>query len=217
MKGTIAFEEAILDPSYPQVHEKYAYILNSIRPTAAGRSTLFDRLVDIHDMRLKDMDAYGVEYMVLSLTAPGPQGELDVNSSETMATNANDYLAGEVRKNPQRFGAFATLSMHRPEQAAAELTRAVKELGMLGGMINDYQAVGTEGNERKIYYDTPDYDPFWSVVENLDVPIYLHPRFPTSQDLEDIWGTRKHLIGAGVQFHLDLSWHIYALCSSGQQ
>ncbi|KAH9204915.1 hypothetical protein DL95DRAFT_471058 [Leptodontidium sp. 2 PMI_412] len=215
MKGTIAFEEAILDPSYPQIHEKYAYVLKSIRPAAAATTTLFDRLVDIHDMRLKDMDAHGVEYMVLSLTAPGPQGELDVSSAESMATNANNYLAGEVSKNPQRFGAFAALSMHRPDQAAAELTRAVEKLGMLGGMINDYQAAGTEENEQKIYYDTPDYDPFWSVVESLDVPIYFHPRFPISRDLENVYGTRKHLIGAGVQFHLDLSWHIYALCSSG--
>ncbi len=29
------------------------------------------------------------------------------------------------------------------------------------------------------------------------------------------FGDRKHLLGAGVQFHLDLSFHIYALCSSG--
>jgi len=104
--------------------------------------------------------------------------------------------------------------MHNGAQAAGELRRAVKELGLKGAILNDFQSTGGEG---KKYYDTEEYHIFWKTVEELDVPVYMHPRYATGSDLEtgSRWGDRKHLLGAGVQFHLDLSFHIYALCSSG--
>jgi 2,3-dihydroxybenzoate decarboxylase len=43
-------------------------------------------------------------------------------------------MAEQCKKNPQRFSGFASLSMHDPEQAAQELRRAVKELGLKGAM-----------------------------------------------------------------------------------
>lgn len=153
------------------------------------------------------MDEEGVEYMLLSLTSAGCQGEPDPIKASKMAREANDYLSGEVKKNPKRFGALAALSMHDPEEAARELERAVEELGMFGGLVNDFQSTGENG-EGKEYYDTPKYDPFWETVQELDVPIYFHPRYRIPQDLtpESKYGTRKHLVGAGVSFHLDLSW-----------
>jgi 2,3-dihydroxybenzoate decarboxylase len=121
-----------------------------------------------------------------------------------------------VHKNPRRFGALAALSMHDPSQAASELTRCVKELGMFGGLVNGYQSAREDGSIKK-YYDSPEYDPFWAAVEELDVPIYFHPRYPPLRDLDagTAYGDRKHLLGASVSFHLDLSFHIYAMCSSG--
>lgn len=55
------------------------------------------------------------------------------------------------------------------------------------------------------------------MVQEIDVPIYFHPRYAIAQDLwpDQKYGTRKHLLGARVQFHLDLSFHLYAICSSG--
>jgi 2,3-dihydroxybenzoate decarboxylase len=122
----------------------------------------------------------------------------------------------EVEKNPTRFGALAALSMHDPHQAAQELTRAVKELGMFGGLVNDFQSTGVDGSGKE-YYDTEKYLPFWAAVQELDVPIYFHPRWPPPRELEldQPYGSRKHLLGAAVSFHLDLSFHIYAMCASG--
>jgi len=229
-KGTIAIEEAVIDPSYLSVTDAYASIFNpkssSNAPpstTAPPPSAIKTGLLDIHNKRLASMDAHGVEFMVLSLTSPGPQGEPDAKLAEKMATETNDWLAGEVAKNPQRFGAFAALSMHSPRTAAAELERAVKQLGMVGGLINDYQTVpeGTPQGEKasedgKKYYDTPEYDVLWEKFEKLGVPCYLHPRYPLPEEVRRKWKGRTHLLGAGVQFHLELSWHVYALCSSGE-
>ena len=63
-----------------------------------------------------------------------------------MAIIANNELASQISNNTLRFGAFAALSMHDPLVAAQELNRAVKELGFLGALVNDYQQAGTADN-----------------------------------------------------------------------
>jgi predicted TIM-barrel fold metal-dependent hydrolase len=68
--------------------------------------------------------------------------------------------------------------MLRPAEAAKELRRAVKELGLVGAIVNDWQASGDDGNGI-ILYDTPDFDPFWEAVQELDVPVYFHPKVVT--------------------------------------
>jgi 2,3-dihydroxybenzoate decarboxylase len=164
------------------------------------------------------MDAHGVEYMLLSLTSPGAQGESNREKAQKLAADANDWLAGEVANNPARFGGFAAVSMHNAEDAVAEARRAVQKLGMYGIMLNDYQVVDEGGDvEGKKYYDAAEFEPFWKAVEELDVPVYMHPRYPQARDLEKgtRYGERKQILGAAVQFHLDLSMHIYAICSSG--
>jgi 2,3-dihydroxybenzoate decarboxylase len=106
---------------------------------------------------------------------------------------SNDYLAAQVAKNPKRFAAFCALSMHDAEQAAEELTRCVKELGMVGAMINDIQN-GADG--KPLYYDQPEYDVFWKTAQELDVVIYMHPRFPHPAVIENLFGGRRGLLGA---------------------
>ncbi|EPE30743.1 Metallo-dependent hydrolase [Glarea lozoyensis ATCC 20868] len=215
-RGTIAIEEAVISPAdIASVTEWQSLLSPSFDPSkpVASYST---RLLDIHGARLQQMDENGVEYMLLSLTSPGCQGESDPETATQVARDANDYLTAEVAKNPQRFGAFAAISMHNSQDAITELRRAVKELGMFGALINDFQSHGPDGTE-KLYYDTPAYDPFWEAVQELNVPVYIHPRYRIKPELEPgtMYGSRKHLLGAGVQFHLDLSFHIYAICSSG--
>jgi predicted TIM-barrel fold metal-dependent hydrolase len=65
-----------------------------------------------------------------------------------------------------RFGGFASVSMHDPNQAAQELKRAVRELGLLGVMLNDFQEA--EKGTKMLWYDQPEYDPFWAMVQELD-------------------------------------------------
>jgi 2,3-dihydroxybenzoate decarboxylase len=65
-----------------------------------------------------------------------------------------------------RFGAFANVSMHDPKQAAQELERAVRELGMIGVILNDFQEA--ENGTKMLWYDQPEYDVFWAKVEELD-------------------------------------------------
>ncbi len=222
-KGTIAIEEAVLNPAGLAWIAGSAALFNPGEATAppsqqSPSNNLNQLLLDIHHERLAQMDAHGVEYMLLSLTSPGAQGEPDPAKARALAVEANDWLAAQVAQNPARFGAFAAVSMHSAEDAVAEATRAVKKLGMFGVMVNDYQVV-TEGgdSEGKKYYDAAEFRPFWKAIEELGVPVYFHPRYPQAKDLQPgtRYGERKQILGAAVQFHLDLSMHLYALCSSG--
>ncbi|KKY13077.1 putative amidohydrolase 2 [Diplodia seriata] len=133
-RGTIAIEEAVIPPSQHHTLAQWQPILAPGADVAAGVAAHGARLSDIHGTRLQTMDAEGVEYMLLSLTSPGAQGEHVREEAERVAREANDWLAGEVQKNPARFGALAAVSMHDPAQAAGELRRCVEELGMFGAL-----------------------------------------------------------------------------------
>lgn len=218
-KGLIAIEEAVINPAgLSWLAESASLFRPGKDSSSTEHSALTQALLDIHHERLTQMDSHGIEYMLLSVTSPGAQGEPDPAKARALAIEANDWLAKQVALNPARFGGFAAVSMHNAEDAIAEARRAVKELGMYGIMINDYQIVA-EGGDRdgRKYYDADEFRPFWKAVEELNVPVYMHPRYPPAKDLEPgtRYGDRKQLLGAGVQFHLDLSAHVYALCSSG--
>src|SRR5215510_11590810 len=86
------------------------------------------RLTDFQDKRLRLMDASGVEIMIVSLNAPAIQAIHDVARAVEAAREANDVLAREVAKRPERFVGVAALPMQDPEAAASELQRCVKEL-----------------------------------------------------------------------------------------
>src|SRR5512147_987125 len=100
--------------------------------------TLGPRLLDVQEMRLREMDKHGIEMMILSLNAPAVQAIHDVKRAIDVAREANDALAADVRKRPDRFAAFAALPMQDPEAAIAELTRCVKELGFVGALVNGF-------------------------------------------------------------------------------
>lgn len=213
-KGTVAIEKAVVNPDDLEWLADFAPIY--VPGTDFKHHALSKQLADIHDERLQQMDVEGVEYMLLSLTSPGPQGEADPKKAQALAVRSNNWLAAEIGMNPQKFGALASVSMHYSAEGAAELRRAVRELGMFGAILNDFQTAGEHGEGKK-YYDTEEYHVFWEAVQELDVPVYMHPRYPPGPDLEPgtAYGTRKHLLGAAVQFHLDLSFHLYALISNG--
>ena len=91
-----------------------------------------------------------------------------------IAQKANERMAAAVARHPDRYAGLAALPMHDARQAAAELRRAVGELGLRGAMVNGFQQVGHADDVR--YYDQPEYAEFWATVGELDVPFYLHPR-----------------------------------------
>jgi len=128
------------------------------------------RLADFTQRRLPEMDVNGVGVHVLSLTAPGIQAVTDAVVAVTDAKAANDYLAAVIAKHPDRFKGFAALPLQDPAAAARELRRCVRELKLSGALVNDH----TSGH----YLDEPQFLPVWQALEEMDVPLYIHPGAP---------------------------------------
>ena len=132
------------------------------------------RLLDFQDKRLRSMDAAGIEMMIASLNAPAIQAISDTRRAIEVARIANDALAEQVRKRPDRFVGVAALPMKDAAAATAELTRCVRDLGFRGALVNGFSQIG----DKVEFYDTAGFNEFWATVERLDVPFYLHPRNP---------------------------------------
>jgi 2,3-dihydroxybenzoate decarboxylase len=127
------------------------------------------RLLDLGELRLREMDEAGVDIQVLSHGAPGTQ-KLDAETAVRMTRQTNDRLHAFIQTNPRRFAALGILPTPAPAAAADELERIVTRLGFKGAMIHGLT------NGRFI-----DDKPFWPIFERaeaLDVPIYIHPSFP---------------------------------------
>lgn len=170
------------------------------------------RLVDIQDRRLKLMDKHGIEMMILSLNAPAIQWITDSKRANEIARKANDALAEEVRKRPERFQGLAALPMQEPDLATRELQRCVKDLGFIGALVNGFTQ--TSVPDEAVYYDLKRYWPFWEVVQQLDVPFYLHPRNPLPSAAQ-IYEGHPWLLGPTWAFGQETAVHALRLMASG--
>jgi 2,3-dihydroxybenzoate decarboxylase len=102
--------------------------------------------------------------------------------------------------------------MQDPDGAARELERCVKELGFRGALVNGFSQVGDA--ETSVYYDLPQYRPFWTTAERLDVPFYLHPRNPLPRDAK-IYDGHPWLMGPVWAFGHETAVHALRLMGSG--
>lgn len=169
------------------------------------------RLLDIHDRRLREMDEQGVEVMILSLNAPAVQAVPDATRAAELSRRANDYLAEQVARRPDRFRAFAALPMQDAELAADELRRCM-EMGFKGALVNGFSQIGD--GAQTAYYDHPNYLPFWAECERLGAPFYLHPRNPLPADAA-VYGGNKWLMGPTWAFGQETAVHALRLMGSG--
>lgn len=127
-------------------------------------------LLDLGATRIASMDAAGVDMQVLSLTAPGVNG-LDAAEANAIAMSVNDELHAAISANPERLAGLAAIAPQTPQESARELQRAVTKLGLKGAIIKS----SADG----VYLDDPRHDAIWEAAQDLDVPIYIHPRFPS--------------------------------------
>lgn len=148
----IALEEHFANPDFA---EKYG---------AAGPSTL---LLGDRDERAAELARQGIGIEVLS-HAPAAAQNLPAADSVFWSRRINDDLARWIDGDP-RFAAFASVPMADPAAAAAELERAVRDLGCVGAMIH--------GQTGGVMPDDPACHDLYAVAEAMDVPVYLHPSF----------------------------------------
>jgi len=130
---------------------------------------LEQRLYDLGELRLKEMDEAGVDYQIISHGASSAQN-LPADIALPLTQRVNDRLHAAVKAHPTRFGAFAAVPTHDAKAGADELEHCVTKLGFHGGMLH--------GLANGVFLDDQRFWPIYERAEKLDVPIYFHPAAP---------------------------------------
>jgi len=69
-----------------------------------------NRLIDLYDMRMKEMDAYDVDMHLLALASTGVQ-MMAPDRAVAVAEVGNDRLHEAIQKHPDRFTGLATIAV----------------------------------------------------------------------------------------------------------
>jgi len=163
-----------------------------------------DRLLDLGDLRLADMDDRGIDMQLIGLTSPGTQ-MLPKDQATALAILANDQLADACRRHPTRFAGMAACAPQDPIGAAREVERAVGRLGMKAVVINSH----TLGD----YLSDPKFWPLLESIEASGVPLYLHPQTPPRGMIEPM--LEAGLDGAVFGFGVETAFHALRMITSG--
>lgn len=191
---------------YEEVREKDIRLWMAPGVWAPRSFKLEERLLDMGEQRLQEMDEAGVDIQVLSLCIPGCD-HFEASEGLAMARETNDELADVVRKYPDRYVGLAALAPQDPEGSAKELERAVKDLGMRGAKLNSHA--------RGEYLDNEKFWPLFEAAESLDVPIYLHPTWPSPAIIKGYADYGFPLAGPPLGFGAETCLHAMRLMYSG--
>lgn len=212
----IATEEAWAPP---ELFEQFRQILSSHPEDDPGLMSLMgyyvlgegerprfirERMADTEEIRLREMDAAGIDHQILSLTAPGTN-PLPAAQATDLAQLANDRLAEIVRRRPDRFSGLAAVPFSAADAGAAELERAVTTLGLKGAILNSHV--------RDRYTDAPEFLPFYEAAASLGVPVYLHPNAPAAGLFRPLH--ERGLDGSMYGFGVETGLHLMRLVVSG--
>lgn len=193
---TIAVEEHFVTPAFVEGPGKG--FLDRFRNSGARGALITERLFEVGDKRVAEMDAAGIDMQVLSLNSPGVE-QLEPAEAIACARDVNDFLAAAIKRHPTRFAGFASLPIQAPDEAAKELERCVRQLGFKGTNIN--------GHTRGRYLDDLFFSPILACADALQVPIYLHPTAPHKPVADALYGGFSPAV-TGVLSSSGWGWHI---------
>jgi aminocarboxymuconate-semialdehyde decarboxylase len=118
------------------------------------------------EQRLKAMDAQAVDMEVLSINPFWYEQPRDV--AEQIVKIQNQKLAELCASKPDRFAAFASLTLQAPDLAVQQLETAMKQQGLRGAAIGD--RVGPDE------FSNPKFHPVWAKAEELGAALFIHPQ-----------------------------------------
>ncbi len=116
--------------------------------------------------RLKAMDDMAIDMEVLSINPFWYRKDRDI-AAKIVAIN-NDKLAELCAQKPDRFAAFASLSLQYPDLAVTQLEDAVKKKGLRGAAIGG-SVLGED-------FADPKFHPVWAKAEELGAVLFIHPQ-----------------------------------------
>jgi aminocarboxymuconate-semialdehyde decarboxylase len=144
----------------------YAYLRKSTDKTPLNSwAEWFDL-----DKQLEYMDTLGHQVDVVCSTGPFSIYFSDLSPGEggDAAMEWNEYMAGAQRQHQGRLWASAAVPLTDTRTAIDVLDHAIGKLGLMGVNIP-----GSIGDDPRI--DAERLEPFYARVEDLGIPMFLHP------------------------------------------
>ena len=185
----------------PGFHNLWGFYLGSTSPRAVQ---VIERLQQLGQARIADMDECGIAQQILALTSPGVQ-VFDAQTAHSLAVDANDQLAEAVRKHPSRYAGLVAVAPQDPTHAAKEIERGISRLGLKGVIINSHT--------HHTYLDEPRFWDIFAAAEACDAPIYLHPNTPSKDLIGPLMA--RGLEGAVFGFGVETALHTLRIIVSG--
>jgi aminocarboxymuconate-semialdehyde decarboxylase len=118
------------------------------------------------EQRLKEMDAMAIDMEILSIN-PFWYGK-DRDTAAAIVKLQNEKLTELCAALPERFGAFASLSLQFPDLAVQQLETAIKKQGLRGAAIGA-SVLGED-------FSDPKFHPVWAKAEELGAILFVHPQ-----------------------------------------
>lgn len=138
------------------------------------------------ETKLADMDRMGIDLAVLSVSPLSYYAWAEGEDAARLSRVQNEAVAEMIARRPDRFAGLATVPLQDVGLAVAELEHAVRNLRLRGTMV--------QTNYRGRDLDHPVYEPFYAKLEEVGVPLFLHPHDVAGKErLQDYYLT--NLIG----------------------
>jgi aminocarboxymuconate-semialdehyde decarboxylase len=132
------------------------------------------------DVRIKDMDATGVDVQVLSTIPVLFNYWAKAKDGYETSRFFNDHIAETVSKDEKRFIGLGTLPMQDIDLSIKEMERCTRELKMPGIEI------GTNINGLNLSDEI--FVPFFEAAEQLDCALFIHPwEMMGEKDIQKYW------------------------------
>ena len=135
---------------------------DKVQPQVKGAEAHFI----VVEQRLKEMDAMAIDMEVLSIN-PFWYGK-DRDTAGAIVKLQNEKLAELCASKPERFSAFASLTLQFPDLAVQQLENAVRKQGLRGAAIGG-SVVGEDFADAKFH-------PVWAKAEELGAVLFIHPQ-----------------------------------------
>jgi aminocarboxymuconate-semialdehyde decarboxylase len=164
--------------------------------------TLMPGMFD-YDLRIKAMDAAGVDVAIVTLTSPNVywgSAQVSLSSAKIM----NDDMAARQKEYGGRIRFMASLPWQHPKLAVAELKRACDQLGAVGVMV----LANIDGES----LTAKRFAPIWKEIDQRGLPVLVHPTAPPGTAELDVM--RYNLI-ASVGFMFDTSLAVARMIFDG--